>query len=333
MKSELVAQSNELTLSKIHFNNVYEKRLLYSIVDSISPYLKDMLEADRNGKSIHAQYEKGLFEIDHIIYRAKDLEKNRQHYPNIRAAIRRLQEDSIVINKENGDEISTRLILKSVWKAREEFIRLTVDRDLYQFLKDLTKGYTLFHLKTALSLPSLYSMKMYEIIAKFRTRPMFYMDLERLRFLTNSEGIYKKTSDFKKWVLDVAQRDLEKSQITDLRFTYRHIKKGRTIVGFEFFIIKTENSFEKKKVMNSISPRWSLSKRVVQEIKDLKINLKGSNIETFRRFCDLYSGKDDVIIEKLRFYESVAETKVGYEKISGYVVACVKKEIDKEKLK
>ncbi len=321
---KLTAQSNELTMSKINFSNVYQKRIVYSIVDSLSPHLKNIIETDSKGSEIG--YEKGLFSVDKITYRLKDLEKNRQNYPLLKSALIDLQSKNITIEKDDGDEIGTSMVLKYVWKKGAENVELTIDRELFEFLASITKGYTLYQLKTAMSLPSVYAMKIYELIAKWRTKPKFYISIDELRFITNTQKKYKTTGEFKKWVLDPSKKLLDKNTETDLRFNYEHVKKGKKIIGFNFYITKTGESFELKKLRNQISPRWVLPKEVINICEGLGISLKGKALEYIESLFEAYHKNSTKLVEQIRFWEQLAYKKEI--EVARYVISCVKNEIN-----
>lgn len=325
MGNSLTIQSNNFTLSKVNFTSVYQKRLVYSIIDSISPYLRKELNSD----SFESSYEKGLFDIDRITYRKQDLEPLTSNYKHLRKAIEELTTKSITIETEDSI-IGTSFVLRYEWKKGSEFIQLSIDRQLYEFLFDLSKGYALLEMKTALSLPSVYSMKIYELLAKWRKRPKFYISIEELRFITNTEKKYPNFFDFNKRVLSPAKNHLDESNITDLRFNYEVKKQGRSIVGVWIYVIKTNNSIEVRKETEQVSPRWVLSHKVIEELKAIGIDINNTITEITLKFSSIYNHDDDKIIEKLQYFEEKGEQAVGLNKMPSYVVKSMKNAIEKK---
>jgi plasmid replication initiation protein len=323
--NKLTIQSNELTLSKINVTSVYQKRVLYAIVDSVSPFLKDHLSQINNEEGVELNYEKGLFEIDNITYRLRDIEPNHQNYTLLKKGLDDLLSQPINIETEN-ELIGTSLVLKYKWNKRDEHIKITIDRDLYAFLTSISKGYTLFQLKTAMSLPSVYAMKLYELIAKWRGKPKFYIEIDKLRFLTNTLDKYKKNSDLIKRVLESSKNQLDQSTTTDLKFDYEPVKSGRKIVGFNIYVIKTENSYEFTKQKNTISPSWDLPRSIINVCKELEITLKGKSFEYFKDFYILNDKNETKVIEKLRYWESMA--RKNDKLVAGYIIKSIKREID-----
>lgn len=330
MAQQLTIQSNNFTLSKVNFTSIHQKRIVYAIIDSISPYLKNELEGIKNGKE--ANYEQGLFDIDRITYSAKNLEEHPQNYGKLREALDSLRGNNITIETDET-VFGTSFILKYEWKKRNEQIILSIDRTLYSFLFDLSRGYTLLELKTALSLPSIYSMEIYELLAKWRGRPKFYISIKDLRFITNTTDKYPQVFDLKKRVLETAKRHLNQSLITDLRFDYKSKKEGRSVVGFWFYIIHTENSMESKTKIKNVSPRWVLSKKVIDEIKAIGIDLNGTITDFVLKFSLIHNQDDEKIIEKLRYFEEKGEQAVGIDSMPAYVVKSIKNEIENQKQK
>ena len=331
MGIELTAQSNELTLSKINFTSIYQKKVLYAIIDSISPHLKNKLAHIQNiNKGLEIKYEKGNIDIDRITYRARDLESLPQNYKHLRLAMKTLRDKSIFITKPNGNEIGTSLILRYEWEERKEIFELSIDMKLFQFLADISKGYSLFQLKTALSLPSIYAMNIYELLAKWRNKPKFFVSIDELRFITNTENKYAVISNFKARVLNTAKKHLDQSDITDLRFNYKDVKEGRSIIGFDIYIVKTNNAFEFQKALNQMSPRWVLSKKIIEVVKRFSIIPKGKTLKIIESYSKYHNDDVSKIIEKINFYGKLAiEKEKMLNEIPAYIIVCLKNEMKK----
>ena len=125
----------------------------------------------------------------------------------------------------------------------------------------------------------------------------------------------------------MAKKHLDQSDITDLRFNYKDVKRGRSIIGFDIYVIKTTNAFELEKQRNQISARWVLSKKILEKVKQLGIVPKGKTLKIVENFSKHYLDDDEVVIEKLQFYSKVAIDK--NKSIAGYVVSCMKNDVEK----
>ena len=302
---------------------------MYALVDSVSPYLQSTLENEKNIKNgVQIAFEPGIFDIDKITYRAKDLESNPQQYNRLRTALKQLNAKYVEVVLENGDYLGSSMVLKWKFNPRSEIIEIAIDRELFQFLSDISKGYSLMHLKTALDLPSVYAMQMYELIAKWRSKPKFYIDIDDLRFQTNTENIYTKISDFKKNVLDVAKTQLDESTLTDLRFNYVHVKMGRRIVGFDIYVNKTDNAFERKKEINNVSPRFDIPKQMIIQLHEYGVLLKGKTTEIVKNY--LIKVGDNLAMDNFEKWRDDA-IRLQKKSVAGHIVGAMKNQLKKNK--
>ncbi len=107
------------------------------------------------------------------------------------------------------------------------------------FIDLKTRGYTSYELDIALSLKSVYSQRLYELLGRFKDTGKWFVEIDRFKFLL---GIDKEKSfngplangRLKMIVLEPAMKELEDK--TDIKFDYRLIKSGRKYVSIEFDI-------------------------------------------------------------------------------------------------
>lgn len=319
IKTSLTVQSNALTLSRTNFT-VPQRRILYAIVETLSPYLRADLSL-KHGREV--KYTQAFEDLARIVYKASDICRP-EDFGELRKALEQLKDKSVFVETEDW-EIYTSLILQYKFPKRSEFIQMDLNTEMYGILLDLNKGYTLYQTKIALSFTSIYAMKMYEIVAKWRSSPKFYIALDELRRLTDTQRKYNQIKDFKDNVLDVAKAQLNASEITDLRFKYKEKKEGRTIVGFEITVIKTENAHEFIEVEKANTPslRWNFSKDLLENFASYGVNLKGKNLDLIVRYQATFGEKK--LIEELEYYSNKA---VGKANIPAYIISCFKKALD-----
>lgn len=328
--SKFTVQSNQITLSKINLSNIYEKRLLNAFIDSLSPHLKGKIEEAKGvaeGAHIEEQKELDLSPNQSVLYtyRLSDVEPNHQNYDRLRSAIKKLRATDIDIITSDGTEIYTGLIESAVLNPLSQFFQVKLSLTAYQFLCDISKGYSLKSFKTALELKNLYSSYIYDLICKWRNKPTFVIDLEELQFITNAPKSYS-ANDFKKRVLNSAKKELDSSDITDLTFTYEDIKKGRSITGFRIHIFHTKNdTLIKNKLIKQSSPNWDFEKPVINYLNRNKINFNGANRELFKSFFSLKGSE-----KGLEFLEKVKDTALrkSRDNPQGYIVAAIKKHLE-----
>lgn len=315
-------QSNTVTLSQSNFT-VPQRRLLYAVIETISPYLRKELDL-KNGREIG--YQLGVFDISKITYRASDICRPEQ-YSELRTALEQLKNKNYFI-KTKDVYLNSSLVLKSKFDARSEIIELAIDEELFKILLD-SDGYTLYQTKVALSFSSIYAMKMYELIAQWRGdsshKSAKTYSISSLRWATNTENQYTAYADFKKRVIEVAKAQLDKSDVTDLRFTYKEIKQGRQVVALDITIIKTENSHEHEKFLSDNAPslRWDFSKPLLENFESYGIVLKGQNAELIKQCKNRFGER--WIAEKLAQFAKIGEAKNN---LAAYVISCFKNELD-----
>jgi len=325
-------QSNQITLSKINLSNIYEKRLLNAFIDSLSPHLKGKIEeAKGESKGAHIEEQRELdFSPNQSVlytYRLSDVEPNHQNYDRLRCAIKKLRQTDIDIITSDGTEIYTGLIESAVLNPLSEFFQVKLSLTAYQFLCDISKGYSLKSFKTALELKNLYSSYIYDLICKWRNKPTFQIDLEELRFITNAPKSYSP-NDFKKRVLDSAKKELDSSDVTDLTFNYEDVKKGRSIIGFRIHVFHTKNdTLIIKKLTKQVSPNWDFEKPIIEYLNRNKINFNGANRELLKKFFKLKgSSKGLEFLEKTKD----AALRKSRKNPQGYIIGAVKKHLEQK---
>lgn len=336
-------QSNQITLSSINLDNIYEKRLLNAFIDSLSPHLQKRIEHQKNLQKkiehqktdsvpihINEQHELNLDQNKSIqyTYKLSDVEPNPQNYNRLRVAIQKLRRKDINIKTIDGTEIFTGLIESASLNKYNDYFKVKLSLTAYEFLLDLSKGYSIKSFKTALELKTLYSSYIYELICKWRNKKTFQIDIEDLRIITNTGDKYPAAFDFKKRVLESAKKELDKNKSTDLRFTYTDIKKGRQITGFKFQILHTENdTLLENKLNKQTSPKWDFTKEQIKYLNQNKINFNGKNRELLKLFF-----KKNGTNKALDLLETIKMNalKNSRENIQGYTINAIKNNLGLE---
>ena len=158
-----------------------------------------------------------------------------------------------------------------------------------------------------MSFTSIYAMRMYEILAKWRNKNTFYQSIEELRRLTDTLDKYPQIFDWKKRVLDVAKMQMDSSEISDLKFTYSEKKKGKSIIGFTFSVIKTKNAHEEKQKAGKVSLYWDFTKSIVDNFSKYNLILKGKNLELVKTLVKEV-GEQKLSLEMDMIFEKAKDT-------------------------
>lgn len=126
--------------------------------------------------------------------------------------------------------------------------------DTVPMLVELERRFTSYEIEQVAQLSSQYAMRLYEFFVQYldkktgKGRLDISLDDLRFRFgLLPKE--YKAMSDFKKYVLNFALKQINEN--TNLSATYTQKKQGRTIVGFQFEFKQKANAKPKKTKENT----------------------------------------------------------------------------------
>ena len=146
-------------------------------------------------------------------------------------------------------------MVKSRWVQRVKYLDDEASIEViltFDVVNEVTRidGYeqffTQYLLEQTATLKSAYSVRLYELLVQWKTArktPVFDIEVFREQLGVNSTD-YERVYDFKKNVLDVAVKEINKK--TDIQTSYDQVKRGRKIIGFKFVIKekpkKTENN-------------------------------------------------------------------------------------------
>lgn len=101
-------------------------------------------------------------------------------------------------------------------------------------LCELKNKFTIYALEQVADLTSIHAVRLYELLIAWRSTgktPVFELQDFRQK-LGVEPGEYPRMTDFKRWVLDAAVKQINAH--TDITAAYEQHKKGRSITGFSF---------------------------------------------------------------------------------------------------
>jgi len=140
-------------------------------------------------------------------------------------------------------------IYKSRWVSKVGYVKeaatvqLIFAPDILPLFIKLEEKFTKYELKQISQLTSVYAIRLYELLIRWRSTGRLYIKLNELRNklgLSNEE--YIKMGDFKKRVLNTAIEQI--NEFTDIEVNYTQKKEGRSITDIDFV-------FERKKTSSS----------------------------------------------------------------------------------
>jgi len=175
-------------------------------------------------------------------------------------------------------------IQSAAYIENEAKVRLMFGFGLVPMLIELEKNFTQYEISQVANLSSRYAMRLYEFLIQYRSTGVFNTSLEDFRYrLGLLDHEYKSMSDFKKYVLDMAIKQINKH--TDITVTYEQSKKGRKIDGFTFKFkqkakeIKSSDGFIKMSDNQRLSFANKLAK--LPELSHLATGSAGQSYEIF----------------------------------------------------
>lgn len=232
--TDLVVKTNKLVEASYRLDLNEQRLVLAAIVEGRE---SDLLHNNQPIK-ISAKRFAAIFGMD---------ESNA--YRLMKEAKNRLYERSVTIeDEEDGSVGAVRWVEGVFHKDGSGFVKLKFSSYVAPHLARLETEYTEYRLERIGKLTSAYAVRIYELCAQCRNknikeREETLPDLRRKLGLTADE--YPAIKDFKKWVIDVAIRQI--NEHTDLRITYENIKTGRTVTGLLFKIEVADQDEKQKK--------------------------------------------------------------------------------------
>lgn len=252
----IVSKSNQIVQKSRYNFTVSEQRTIAYICSKIKP-----IEAiDRvKGTPFQLDYEFNILDYARVC----SIEKNGKFYNEAKAILKSVADKSMWLILPDGSETLVRWLAKVTTNKRSGIVKIKIDEDLAPYLFDLQSKFLSYGLKNILNMKSQYSIRLYELVKsyhdmkvgqtdhrdfaeKIRTPQKTYwtMGLEELKKLLMVENIksYQNFAEFKRKVLDVAQKEI--NELTDITLYFEPITKGRKTVKLKFTIV-SKNMIER----------------------------------------------------------------------------------------
>lgn len=167
-------------------------------------------------------------------------EKGGTQYKDIVRGIDNLFKADIKIRDESKPKNFRQYSIFSMCGYEDGCIVARFDPDLKQHFLNLQNNFTAYSLFEYLSLPSIYSQKLYELLVSWSSIPHYDMTLQMLHEFLSVPASFKDYRNFRRRVLDKAFDDIHDK--TDLVYEWEPIKKGCEVVAIRF-------TFDKKRIL------------------------------------------------------------------------------------
>jgi len=257
-KQSKVAQANVLTQSRYDFT-VVEKRAIYCIIREVRRRYIEQNDGQRN-----------LFDNLEIRLSTADLLRHNLELKAVYKALLNLRRKTLFIETEDN-VLGVGYINYFNHKKYENFIEVEVSKKILPYLVELAEKYTEYDLLIAITLQTKYSQRFYEYCSQYRNLGYFKMQVEDLRRKLMLEDKYDRYALLKKYVIEVAQRELQalyEKGHCDIYFTYSgDPKEARSPKLLNFTVIAKQTEAEKANTLSLMDCRYKIREHLDRWLK------------------------------------------------------------------
>ena len=223
-------------------------------------------------------------------------------------------------------------LLQVAWlnSARYEkgsgMVTLKFSPDLKPYMLQLREKFTQYQLGNILTMKSKYSPRIYEILKcnEFKEQGYIEIEIDDLRKLLKTEGMYHQYQDLKRKVIIKTQKELKK--LTDISFDFEEIKTGRKVTSLKIHIKanRTENKAAEE-ACTTIEGKYTngeekLSTEPISTVKSIfKENITGLDAKSI---LDAAKNDMDIIKEKYSLSQNISKI----DNIVGWIIKAIKED-------
>lgn len=263
-KQYLVTKSNYFIMNSSYDLSLEEQKLILTLASMVQP--------------TDEEFKPYVFKISEFMELLGVT--NQSQYTEIPKITKELMKKVFEIHEGNS-------ILQVAWLSSARYekgsgkVTLKFSPDLKPYMLKLNNMFTQYKLANILNMKSKYSPRIYEILKcnEFKQQGYIELEVEELRKLLRTEGIYSRYNDFKKKVIQQSQKELKR--LSDIDFDFDEIKTGKKITSIKFYI--RENSHEgkapNKTIKSKKSNKSSKSKNAYDEISATMVSYEDMDID------------------------------------------------------
>ncbi len=232
--------------------------------------------------------------------------ENDKHHNRVKKAFERLSRLQVKEDTKKRWAIS-QVVTNPKLEYGASIVKFTIDELIIEKLLDFAKGYNQYELTVAFNFRSQYTMRFYEMISRC-SRPSIIYSIDPLREMFMLENRYKDTTDFIRYVIDPAQKELQESK-SPYWFIYEKIKIGRAFKQIQFNV-HYRPEFDKK-IPQQTSIRWEVDKWFL-ELLNHSLGTDDKNWKPHRELLVKAQDKDYHEIKKILRNAQKAKNPTGY---------------------
>ena len=264
LPNQAVFQSYIWTCAKYDFN-VYEKRIIYRLVEFAQRWLEGVRIKDHMHKVEPTNCGVNITMPVADILRDED----DHNYTKAKAAFTSLSKKGATYEDDNI-WFYTAIIEHPKIEKNTGIAIFHVYEPVWRAALDFTKGYRKYELITAMKFKSVYSMRFYELLSG-QIKPL-YVPLEGPDGLRERFGLqtkYERVNDFKRKVLDIAKKELD--EYSPYSFVAKEKTEGKKVIGWTlypvFFEDREDPAIQAQTRMAKVTARLQLDDEVYNYLK------------------------------------------------------------------
>lgn len=230
---EIIKKSNALCRARWSPESVWELRLVALLASKVR----------QDDTDFH------IYEIP-VAKVMRDRNQSGKAYQEIAAVVDRTMSRVITIKDDVGRGwIKYNVFLRCRYRPNDGVLELGIHPDLREHYLNLQRNFAQYSLLEYLTLPSIYSQRIYEILKSWNDRPEVTIALSELHeMLTVPKTLRADFFNFRRRVLEKAHRDI--SSKTSLRYQWEPKKTGRAVTAIKFWFEKTPQAKPKLQPLN-----------------------------------------------------------------------------------
>jgi hypothetical protein len=312
-------QSYILTSAKYDYS-VYEKRILYRIIELMQEYTA--------GKQLTERYSitKTIFDdIDVVMpISAFMAEGDDTNYSRTKKALLSLNEKRVEY-KDKTTWAAFNLIERPSVHYEGGYASFRISPQIANAFLDFSKGYSKYELGVAMNFESNYSMRFYELVSGNK-KPIVYR-IDTLKLMFRLEDKYKLNADFIRRVVMPAKKELDNS--SPYTFNYIPLKTGLKIDSIRIIPIYQpkfrDPNLDRKELEKTVSLGHDVEFIVLKYLKETYF-FTDQELKNNRDLLIQASKKLDLMLfacELKRKAEDKANPK-------GYLISALKKQVEQK---
>lgn len=216
---------------------------------------------------------------------------------------RRVTVRSIHADTGNDAITTTRWVSSCTYVEQAGLVELQLAPKIIPYITDLESKFTSYQLKNVAQMTSTYAIRLYELLAQYKTVGSRYFQIQRLKeFLGADEKSYERMDNFKRNVIKVAVDQI--NALTDLTISYVDRKVGRRVIGFEFWVEQQpiDETQQAGQIHQADQAKRLLSKKSNQAsvASKVKIGLSLSEKSMLKQLCEQTGRAESELLAQAR---------------------------------